>query len=502
MKRSTIFIQIGIVAAILIVINLISETLYFRLDFTEDKRYTLSKATKEILTDLDQVITAKAYFTKELPPQLAYVRNDLRDQLIEYEDLSGGNIVFEFINPNESEELKQEALQNGIAPLSINVVENDQRQQLQAFLGLVFQSGDKKEVIPVIQPGAALEYDLTTSIKKISVTDKPKVGFIQGNGEPIINSVPQLIQQLSVLYDVEPINLSDSSVIPSYYRSLVWVSPKDSLNPADLQKLDYYLNQGGNLFLAYANVTGDLQTGQLSAANNIGLTDWVSSKGIEIGGDFVIDAQCASVTVQQRSGFFTINSQVEFPYFPQLTNFEEHPVTGGIETIVLPFASPIRVINQDSSRSVTPLVFTSEVSGTQQPPIYVDIQKKWAESDFTNPSQIIAAAVSGLGAGKMVVVTNGQFIVNGSGQQMQQLNPDNVSFATNAVDWLSDDTGLIALRTKGVTNRPLEGIEDSTKNILKYGNVFAPILIILIYGFIRKSSLSRRRQKWMQGNFN
>lgn len=504
MKKSTLFIQIGILAAILIVINLISEGLYFRLDFTEDKRYTLSDATKNILEELDEVITAKAYFTEGLPPQLAYVKKDLRDQLIEYEDRSNGNIVFEFINPNESEELKREALQNGIAPLSINVVEDDQRQQLQAFLGVVFKSGDKTEVIPVVQPGASLEYDLTTSIKKISIDDKPKVGVIQGYGEPAINEITQLNQQLSVLYDVEPFNIRDTAMIPLYYKSLVWISPADTINPNDLAKLDQYLDNGGNLFLAHSNVQGNLQTGQLTRANDIGLVKWVRQKGVEMGNQFVIDAQCASVTVQQRSGFFTINSQVEFPYFPQFNNFEEHPVTGGLEGILLPFTNPLQIINQDTTRRIVPLVSSSEVSGVRQPPVYVDIQKKWKESDFTNPDQVVSVAIEGIGTGggKMVIISNGRFIVNGSGQQMQQLNPDNISFASNAVDWLSDDTGLIALRTKGVTNRPLESVETTTKELLKYGNVFAPILILLVYGFVRRSVRSRKRQKWLQGNYD
>ena len=502
MKKSSLFIQIGLIIAILLVVNLLSENLYFRLDFTEDDRYTLSDATKDILGDLDEVITVKAYFTEELPPQLAYVRNDLRDQLVEYENRSNGNLVFEFISPNESEELKQEALQNGIAPVSINVVENDQRQQLQAFMGLMFQSGDRKEVIPILQPGAAMEYDLTTAIKKLAIADKPKVGLIQGHGEPALQELPQLMEQLSVLYEVEPVNLADSSKIPAYYRSLIWVRPTDTIPPVDFTKLDQYLNQGGNLFLAHANVKGDLTTAMLSRADEIGITNWMANKGVQMGNQFVIDAKCASVTVQQRSGFFTINNQVQFPYFPQLNTFEEHPVTGGLEAIMLPFASPLTLTPVDTSMRITPLVYSSDVSGLQAPPIRIDINKRWTERDFIAPNQIVGASVEGIGGwGKMVVITNGSFIINGEGRNMQQQNADNINFASNAIDWLSDDTGLIALRTKGITNRPIESVEDTSKELLKYGNVFAPILIMLIYGFVRRSRLASKRNKWAQGNY-
>ena len=120
----------------------------------------------------------KAYFTEDLPAQLGYIKDELRDQFIEYENRSNGNFVFEFINPNTSDELKQEAMQNGITPVSINIVEDDQRQQIQAFMGILIQAdGQKEEVIPLVQPGSSLEYEITTSIKKITLKNKPKIGL-------------------------------------------------------------------------------------------------------------------------------------------------------------------------------------------------------------------------------------------------------------------------------------------------------------------------------------
>lgn len=503
MKKSTIITQLLIVIAIVVVANLISRNLYFRLDFTEDQRYTLSKATKDILTELDNVITVKAYFTEDLPSQLAFVKNDLRDQLIEYENLSGGNLVFEFINPNESEELKQEAVQNGVAPLSINVVENDQRQQIQAFLGVVLKSGERSEAIPVVQPEGALEYDLTTAIKKLSILDKPKVGMISGYGEPNLNAYPQLLQQLSVLYDVESFNIADTFSIPNYYRALLWVGPKDTIPPIEFSKLDKYLDQGGKLFLSYSSVQGDLQQSSLQPAADIGLKSWISGKGLTYGNEFVIDQVCAAVTVQQRQGFFTINSQVNVPFFPRLSNFEDHPVTEGLEAILLPFANAFTINNADTTIKITPLIFTSERSGAVPAPGFIDIRKQWTERDFPVQEQILASSIENLGPGNgaIVVIGNGDFVLNGEGQQAQAVNQDNVNFASNAVDWLADDTGLIELRTKGITARQLDKIEDSTKNLLKYGNVFAPILLILVYAFIRRQVRRARKQRWREGNF-
>ncbi|MCH8318516.1 MAG: hypothetical protein IIA88_08475, partial [Bacteroidetes bacterium] len=90
---------------------------------------------------------------------------------------------------------------------------------------------------------------------------------------------------------------------------------------------------------------------------------------------------------------------------------------------------------------------------------------------------------------------------NGEGRQRQQVHPDNVNFAVNSIDWISDDTGLIELRTKGITSRPLKAIEDSKKTLYKYGNVLAPILLILIYGLFRYQMRVRKQQNWIQGNY-
>lgn len=87
---------------------------------------------------------------------------------------------------------------------------------------------------------------------------------------------------------------------------------------------------------------------------------------------------------------------------------------------------------------------------------------------------------------RMIVFGDGDFIINGSGQNQQRLNEDNVNLFVNSVDWLADDTGLIQLRTKGVTGRPIDPtLEDGTKALLKYLNFLLPIFAIIIYGVYR-----------------
>ena len=138
-------------------------------------------------------------------------KKDLEEYLIEYARLSDNNLVYKFINPGESEEIEKEAIQAGVRPVMINVREKNQMKQQKAFLGAVIELGDQKEVIPFIQPGTALEYALSTSIKKIAVTDKPSVGLLQGHGEPSISEMQEVATALNVLYNFESFELNDTT---------------------------------------------------------------------------------------------------------------------------------------------------------------------------------------------------------------------------------------------------------------------------------------------------
>ncbi len=88
------------------------------------------------------------------------------------------------------------------------------------------------------------------------------------------------MDQLSVLYKVEPFRLRDTAAVPGYYRALIWINPKDSVSPGDFSKLDRYLNQGGGIFIAHSSVEGDLQQGLLSKTTDVGLKGWLGRKGL------------------------------------------------------------------------------------------------------------------------------------------------------------------------------------------------------------------------------
>lgn len=501
--KNKLYITIILVIAIVLTVNLISQDFFIRLDFTQDNQYTLSKATKDILKNLTEPVTVKAYYSENLPPDVAKGKKDIKELLIEYNNISRGDLVYEFINPNKDETSERDATQAGIQPVMINVREKDQVKQQKAYMGVVVSIGDRKEVVPFIQPGSGLEYALTTAIKKVSIAEKPSVGLLQGHGEPGIGDINQVYKELSVLYRIEPLTLSESTPIPDRIKTIIVLRPQDSIPTKNLNQLNNFLANGGKLVVAINRVKAELQKGDALICNT-GLESWLRGKGILVDDNVVVDAHCASVQVQQQQGAVRFVSSMQFPYIPIISKFAKHPISSGLENVVMQFPSTIEFAG-DSTIKYTPIAFSSEKSGTEKAPIYFNIQRQWTQADFPKKNVVLAALFEGKLAGnsrsKMVVIGSGDFAVNGSGDKQQQLQPDNVNLLVNSVDWLSDDTGLISLRTKGITSRPLEDKSEGTKALLKWLNFLLPIILILGFGFVRSQVNRNKRIKRMEESY-
>jgi len=503
-KRKSILAYILLFIGVIVIVNILADRFFLRLDFTADKRYTLSDATKNILKSLNETVTVTAYFSEELPGEFTQLRRDFKEELIEYSNRSKGKVMFEFINPNKDEATEQKAMQEGINPVLINVREKDQVKQQKAYLGAVVHYGDKKEVIPLIQPGAAMEYSLSTSIKKMSVDNKPKIAFLDGHEETSLNSMAQAMQSLSVLYDVEPVKLSDSAASLDPFKTLVIVNPKDTIPESDLTKLDDFLAKGKNIYIAMNLVEGNFQTASGSAVST-GLEKWLENKGVRVNPNFIVDQNCGSVMVNQQQGFMTFQTNMRFPYLPNVAKFADNPAMKGLTSVMLQFASSIEVTSLKPETTFTPLAFTSEKSGTENPPLYFDINRNWQEKDFPLSNLVVCGLLSGKIAGnipsRIIIVSDGDFPVNGEGQQARQIPADNLNFIVNAIDWLSDDTGLIDLRSKGVASRPLDQMEDGKKAMLKYFNFLLPIILIIVVGLVRWQYRRNLRMKRMNENY-
>lgn len=501
LKTKHIIYRILGVLLVIIIINIISSSLFLRIDFTADKRFTLDRATRRILKEVETPIIVTLYVSKDLPPNIDRTVQEMRDLLTEYNQYSNNNIEFEYVNPNKNEETELEARNAGIEPIPIEIREKDEVKIQRVFLGMVIQVGNRSETIPIIKPGIAMEYTLSTLIKKLTVTQKADVGYIWGHGEPEYPQILQLLQEINIQYNIPKVNLNNEPDL-SKFKTLMIVAPTKQFSTSDFNRLDSYLAQGGNLMIAINRVNGILADG-VGVTQNTGLEKWLLQKGLNIQDDFILDKKCGTVTVQ-RSGLVNYSQQINFPYIPIISNFGRHSITDGIETIALQFASPISYCG-DTTKHFTPLAFTSNISGKVKAPISFDITKVWRTSDFMHPNLTVAAALQGKFGGtkdaKMCIIGDGDFVINASAAKNFNIHQDNINFFANAVDWLSDDSGLISLRTKGISSRPLNELSDRNVFLIKYLNLLLPIFIVCVYAFIKFQIRRKKRLKRMQSGY-
>lgn len=514
-NRHESLLQLALILGSLLGINYFTSQVILRFDWTENNRYTLSEASKDIAITVKDPITVKAYFSADLPPQLALAQQEFRNFLDEFRIYSDNNLEYEFINPNADLEGEQAAQQAGVQPLMLDVRERDQITQKRAYLGAVFIYGDKRETIPFIQPGAAMEYTIASTVKKLIVSEKPKIGVLQDYGAPPFNEMPQLISTLSQMYQVEPVGGLDTVSVNPELETLLLIRPQETLPSKALVGIDQFIMSGGKVIFALNRIDADLRYGRASIQNT-GLETLLAEYRLPINGDLLRDLNSSNVSVRQQQGPFSFVNQIRYPFIPIITDYGEHPITEGLEGTSFPFISTLDITLADSTKNITVLARSSEKAGTDRGQFNLDPFREWQEFDFQEAHLPIVAIIEGTfksafatndsievaldrsSKTALVVIGDGDFVVNGPQNQQQEQPQDNINLVVNAVDYLADDTGLIALRTKGVTSRPLDIIEDGTKTLLKYVNVFLPILLVIGYGFGRYQNNQRKRRKWSE----
>lgn len=503
MKKSP-YISALLILAILVVLNILSARYSVRLDFTEEKQYTLSEATKNLILNLEVPVTVKAYFSKDLPPDFLRARKQFKDLLIEYSAHSNGKLVYEFIDPVSSEDVEKEITAQGVRPVMIEVREKDQKKQQKAYLAAVVEMNDERQPIPFLQPGGAMEYTLSSAIKKLAVTDKPTIGLIQGHGEPALEELMQVRAELEVMYNIEPYYIAGGTVPgPDRYAAMVWLRPTDSIPQHHFEFMDQYLANGGHMMVAFNPVEGDF-VDMVATQKYTGMSQWLAGKGLKVERNLVIDNRCGSVSVQQNQGMFAYASNVSFPFLPLLIGQENNDISGGLESVMFEFPSEIS-FEGDTALHYEPVLKTSRQSNALRAPRELNVQQQWTPEDFVRSEIVIGASLSGMMSSefftRFLLYTDGDFPVNGPRDQARQVQPDNINLFVNSVDWLVDETGLIALRTRGVVARPLDPLEDDTKALLKYSNFLAPIVLVFVYGLIRGQRRRIIRKKRMHEDY-
>lgn len=484
--------EIIYVLVAVLLLNVLSCFLFFRWDFTANKRYSLSKVSKNIIRSNHEPVIVDLYLTEDLPQDIKKLVREFRSLLKEYKSLSKVDFSINTVYLNNQEK-EFKATEAGIKPIYHEIRERDLEKIQRIFMGAVFRIGDRQAVISEINFDTPLEYRITRLFKQTSDTLKPTIGFVRGHGEATFNHMPQLINELSHLTEMQMVDLNSKQ--PMNTCSVICIiDPKDSFSPYEIEQLEKYLEQGGRLFIALNHAIGQLGDRNSGFINPTGIEDMLEKKGLKIKYDFVVDNNCGTIAINQQYGFVNFQSNVSFPYIPIITNFSKHTITYGLKSMLLAFASSIEQVKTSSAYIFTPLAKTSSVSGVQQAPVFFDFQKQWTQNDFNHPHNTVAALLTNDDNNSSIVaITDANFI---SDAIVSSGPTDNINFAINSIEWLADNSGLIQLRNKFATFSFLEPINDNTKEFIKYLNFFLPILLIVLAAIIhyRRQQLKRNNR--------
>ncbi|MBL8007815.1 MAG: GldG family protein [Ignavibacteria bacterium] len=528
MNKKDALIKLALIIGIIVVINVISKRVFTRIDLTKNKTYTLSKVSRDIVSNLDDKLLVKAYFSNNLPPPYNNLRRQVQDLLDEYRSYSNGNMNYEFLNPTsegegEGNELDKEAQKYGIQQVQIQAMDNDKLEVKRAYLGLVFLYGGKQEVIPVVQTADNLEYEITSIIKKFVTEKKKKIGFLTGHGEVELSKLSQIQSVLSQQYDVTSVDLKSTGVVDPDLSTLIIMAPKKEFNESDKFKIDQFIMRGGNVAFLIDKVTPNFQQ-QIVMGTELktNLSDLLMNYGINIKLDLVKDLQCSAVQVQSQIGF---PISMNYPFFPVITNIaKNNPAFNNIKSVVLTYTSSLDTNNEQAkSVNITPLLTTSDRSGESTGFFFLNLEqfqnmdKKAADSIFNMKGLMVGAIYSGMFKsfyeGKEMPSDTSQGWVQYTGQRLGQSAKEskliaigdgdfaneenkppkeNLTFFVNMIDYLMDDVGLAEIRTKASSESPIEETSDSTKKFIKYFNLIFPPVLVLLIGLYK---WNQRKQK-------
>lgn len=502
-RKTQALVRAVLIIGSLVLINVIAVRVFGRLDLTSQQVFTLSAASRTLVGSLDDRVMVRAYFTEDLPAPHNEKRRAVLDILNEYKAYGKGNFQFEFINP-EGEEGEREAQEQGVFPIRAQVIQNDKMEAMRGYLGLVLQYEDRKEVLPVVQNLANLEYDISSALKRLINITKKKIGYATGHQEPGPDRWSQAAEVLRKQYELVAVDLTTDDPIPSDVEVLLLVAPTTRLSDSAKAKLDAHLMRGGRLGLFLNAMNANLQARYAQPTDAV-MDDLLGTYGLQVNSDLVRDAQCANISVRQQQGGFVFSSQVPFPYLPMASSFnEENVISKDLASVVFFFASSVDTAGvAERGLSAEILVRSSSRSGRQSGFAMIDPFQEYTEADFPESDIPLAVLVEGsfpsftAMPGTQTVSLPTRIVTVGDGDFMSDEylgNPGNLTFFANIIDYLADDAGLITIRSKNLDTPPLDPVSDGMKPVVKYVNLVLPPVLVIIYGLVRwRRRLARKR---------
>jgi gliding-associated putative ABC transporter substrate-binding component GldG len=525
--RRTRQIDLLLFAGILVVLNVLGTSVFFRLDLTGRRIYSLSQASREVVRGLEDRLTIKAYFSDDLPALYAANARYLRDKLADYRAWSRGMIHYEFTDPAGDEAVQQEAAQFGIQPVAVQVVERDKMEVKQIYMALAFIYEGRSETIPLVQEIDGLEYDITTTIRRVSMAELPVVAFLSGHGMATPEEgLSRWQEQLRQHYQVRTISLDGYQTVPPDVATLVLAGPTSGLTAWERYAVDQFIMNGGKTAWLLDAVDADLQQAQEGMASelDLGMDAWLAHYGIRVRPALVMDGEATMIRVSQRQGLFNLQTMVPYPFFPRISRYDaDNPLVKDLPPVSFFYVSPVETelavpdsvkasvsdtINvwpfETPELTVQPIAFTSEGSSLQEGFFFIQPNAMMGRAGFQGGPYPVGAVVSGhfrsafssapstpdtvVTAPQVTGPVENRLVVFGDATFVRDeyvgATEGNMQLMLNLVDWLGQDEALIGIRSKEIDYRPLAEVGDAARRVLKWVNILVPPILAVLAGLL------------------
>jgi ABC-2 type transport system permease protein len=545
-RRSKDIIGFMLVMLILVLLNFIGKYLYYRIDLTTEKRYTLSEPTRNMLKELNDVVYFKIYLEGEFPAGFRVLRNRTKEMLEEFKAVSGSNVQYEFIDPNANPDKKQrqklyrELYDLGLQPTKLEVSEKEGESQRVIFPGAVVSFKGQTGAIQLLKSRMGtspeqmlnnsvqdLEYELADAIRKLSKPAKPVVGFIGGHGELDSLEVYDITHSLAEYYDVVLDTINHRLGSLTQYKCIVIAQPDSAWDDKDKFILDQYIMRGGKVLWLIDPVYATMDSLQQQATTfalpiETNLEDLLFSYGVRINYNIIQDLQAAPIPI--TSGMIGNQPQMKFypwVYFPIFFPESKHPIVHNLNGIKGEFASSMDTLFVAGVKKNI-LLQTSKYSRIQQAPTRISLNILGVppeEKQFDKPNQITGVLMEGefpsaftnmipaaIQQSKeigfrpksiktaMIVISDGDIIknaVNRKNGTYYALGYDrytrrdygNKNFILNCINYLCDDSGMISARAREFKLRLLDRKKvEREKTKWQVINVLVPIFVLFALG--------------------
>jgi len=539
--------QFGIIAAILLAINIFGNYFFKRFDLTKDKRYTLSETTLDIIESVDSPLYVDVFLEGKFPPEFKRLQNETR-QLLEEFTAYNSNIIFQFVNPIEKEEERVDVMkkfyERGLMPLSITVEDKGKQSQEVVFPWAVATYGDKSTKVALLKNlmGAStedkvissvqhMEFAFADALNKITKTKQKKIAVLRGNGELEDRYIADFLKTVRESYFIGPFTLDSVAKKPietiealQKYDMAIIAKPTEAFSDEEKQVIDQFIVNGGKTLWLVDAVKADMDSlftnpQILAYPQDLNLTDQLFQYGIRVNGQLVKDEQATTIKLATgQEGSQTQYQEFPWRFSPFIYPASNNPIVKNMEGIKFEFVNPIEILKNDIKKTV--LLTSSQYSkpvGTPTP-INLDlVTEETQPSDYPNGGLLpVAVLLEGKfksvyknrvlpikdskfketnKESKMIFISDGDVIKN-------QLDKDgypmelgfdkftnnlygNKEFLMNCVNYLLDDNGLINIRSKDV-DLPLLDKEKVYENYT-YAQIITiglPLAILGLFGFL------------------